>query len=113
MTASAVGPTSQQRTASARRFHMPFAVWADSVDVPLKVCTDARLRAGAVTLADPDSVTYGQGGWDVGIHFANVPDLASQLGRLTVSQTPPHMCPSPYRSGGLSCSGGESFCGAG
>src|SRR5262245_39539439 len=80
------------RPAPARRFQMSLAVWADSVDVALQVCTDARLRGGTVQPADPDGETYGQGGWDVGIHFANLTDLASQLTMLTTQTLPPHMC---------------------
>lgn len=68
---------------------MPLAVWADSPDVPNQACLNARLRGAKTPPADPDGATYGQGGWDVGLHFKNLTQLADQLTMLQ-SQTPAH-----------------------
>jgi hypothetical protein len=86
---------------------MPLAVWADSPDVPNQVCVNARLRGAKMHPASPDSETYGQGGWDVGIHFNNLTHLADQLTMLQ-SQTPGHMCDSPRSS--WSCNGPQWSC---
>lgn len=74
---------------------MSLAVWADSPDVPIKVCVNARLRGEKTHPKDPNAKTYGQGGWDIGLHFTNLSDLASQVIRL-ISQTPAHICAAPY-----------------
>lgn len=86
---------------------MPLAVWADSPDVPNKVCLNARLRGAKTNPVNPDSETYGQGGWDIGLHFKNLTELADQLTMLQ-SQAPAHMCDSPRSS--WSCNGDQWSC---
>ena len=46
-------------------------------DVPGKVCTNARLKGS--NLKYPTGTTSGQAGWDVGINFISLSDLATQL----------------------------------
>jgi len=54
-------------------------VWADCFDVPGNVCPDARLRDAAPKMAYPGGSTKGQSGWDVGLHFKSLNDLAAQV----------------------------------
>lgn len=70
---------------------MPLAVWADAVDVPTRVCADARLGGATSQPANPDGQLNGQGGWDIGLRFANLTDLAAQLEQLLVT-LPSYMC---------------------
>jgi hypothetical protein len=51
-------------------------VWANSPDVPIKVCSDARLRGNENLQEDKP---FGQAGWTDGITFKNLEDLAEQL----------------------------------
>jgi len=66
-------------------------VWASASDVPLLVCRDARLRdRGASslwrsTLSQTDKI-YGQTGWDIGLNFSDLSDLANQLNRIHVPE---------------------------
>ena len=76
---------------------MPLAVWADAVDVPIRVCANARLNGATSQPANPDGQLNGQGGWDIGFRFANLTDLAAQLEQLLVT-LPPHMCAQPSYS---------------
>jgi hypothetical protein len=55
------------------------------------VCLNARLGGAASHPANPDGQTNGQGGWDIGVQFANLTDLAAQLEQLLVT-LPRHMC---------------------
>lgn len=66
---------------------MALAIWADSPDVPATVCFDARLH-GAGGSADDYS---GQAGWDAGIHFSSLRDLASKLS-AGGTKLPAHVC---------------------
>jgi hypothetical protein len=70
---------------------MALAVWADAPDVPTFVCADARLRGSGGGLPYPGGTTSGQGGWDMGFHFANLSDLADKLCRRPIA-TPAHVC---------------------
>jgi len=67
------------------------SVWANSKDVPGVVCKDARLTDKTITqwpwsdrpITTTDQL-YGEAGWDVGINFLAVEDLAGQLETLFV-----------------------------
>ncbi len=84
---------------------MSLAVWANAEDVPTRVCTNARLGGAPLPHpTNPDAKTHGQGGWDVGLSFANIDHLAGQLDKLRIS-LPSHMCPTPPSSGLWSLSG--------
>lgn len=64
---------------------MGYAIWAEAPDVPGSVCEDARLRGGKEKgLKYPQGKTFGQAGWDLGIHFKSLSDLANQLTRQPV-----------------------------
>ncbi|MBI4527156.1 MAG: hypothetical protein HY695_25450 [Deltaproteobacteria bacterium] len=70
---------------------MAFNIWANSRDVPGVVCSDARLTDRSRTQwpwADRPITTrdqlYGQAGWDIGINFLSLHNLASQLGSLSI-----------------------------
>ena len=69
------------------------SVWADHSDVPGNVCRDARHRDQDTNLVGHDTFR-GQAGWDVGLHYRNLPDLVSQL---TNTDMPEHI---PARSDG-------------
>jgi hypothetical protein len=59
---------------------MGHAVWAEAYDVPGLVCADARLYAGAGTSVQyPQGTLQGQAGWDTGLQFSDLTDLAKQL----------------------------------
>ena len=67
------------------------AVWANSLDVPTEVCADARLRDREAAVwpwqdrpVQATDRTYGQAGWDIGMRFSDIHDLASKLHRITV-----------------------------
>ncbi len=68
---------------------MGLSVWADGPDAQGIVCSDARLRdhegfhpfGAPVTTHDQ---VYGQAGWDVGVVFTSLHDLADKLVRLRV-----------------------------
>jgi hypothetical protein len=66
-------------------------VWADSRDVPAMTCANARLGGAASHPANPNGQTNGQGGWDIGLRFMNLTDLAGQLEQLQKT-LPWHMC---------------------
>src|SRR5262249_51529833 len=70
---------------------MPLAVWADAMDVPIRVCANARLGGAASQPANPDGQLSGQGGWGIGLRFTNLTKLTVQLGQLLVD-LPLHMC---------------------
>ena len=54
------------------------ALWA-STDVASQVCDDARLHEkGGSAILDKDT-TYGQAGWEVGINFGDLHDLATKV----------------------------------
>ncbi|MGH6927527.1 MAG: hypothetical protein ACREEV_04345, partial [Dongiaceae bacterium] len=74
---------------------MALAVWADSPDVPTTVCFDARLGGEAGGPTYPGGSTAGQGGWDVGIHFSDLGNLADKLSRMPVA-LPKHVCGNLY-----------------
>jgi hypothetical protein len=58
-------------------------VWAENGDIHGKVCPDARLREeDGQTVTNWDS-PRGQAGWEVGIRYTNLEQLASQLKELT------------------------------
>ena len=55
-------------------------VWAEALDIPGHICSDARLRGGNVTsVSYPSGKSYGQAGWEIGIVFKSLADLAKQL----------------------------------
>lgn len=63
---------------------MPVAVWANGPETHGVVCTDARLtdRAGSSVFSRDLSSTdqdYGQTGWDIGLNFSSLKDLAARL----------------------------------
>jgi hypothetical protein len=70
---------------------MALAIWANAPDVPGAVCADARLRGRNGGPAYPAGETYGQGGWDMGIQFSSLADLARKLFGSPVN-TPSHLC---------------------
>lgn len=70
---------------------MMIAVWASASDVPNTVCANARLGGTNEGPIYPDGTTKGQGGWDIGINYSNLQDLANQLQGLS-SWQPKHMC---------------------
>ncbi len=76
---------------------MTLAVWADSPDVPTTVCFDARLVGASGGPAYPGGTTAGQGGWDVGIHFNGLSDLADKLSRMPVGLPAP-VCGNWYQN---------------
>lgn len=70
---------------------MSICVWATQSDVPGKVCKDARLtnKDAWFTSLFKRKVTskdqlYGQAGWDIGINFQTMDDLAGQLESLSL-----------------------------
>src|SRR5262245_8743549 len=68
---------------------MAVNVWANGPATPGYACEDARLtkrgvftwpwQDRAVTTEDQD---YGQAGWDLGLNYRTLGDLASRLGQL-------------------------------
>lgn len=84
-----------ERDAAARRAYEnlpqpPLTVWANHAEIPISVCFDARLRGRPRTLEYPQGPTFGQTGWDLGLEFHSIKDLADQLsGPLEV---PGHIC---------------------
>lgn len=61
---------------------MTVNVWAEAVDVPGHVCSDARLRGGNVEdVAYPKGTSFGQAGWNIGMTFKSLADLADKLYR--------------------------------
>ncbi|MFN7993491.1 MAG: hypothetical protein U0Q18_07815 [Bryobacteraceae bacterium] len=75
---------------------MSVTIWANSKDVPGVVCRDARLSNRDKIrwpLADrPISSTdqvYGQAGWDVGLNYMSIDDLAGQLETLVLPKYVP------------------------
>ncbi|MEZ5403750.1 MAG: hypothetical protein R2729_28980 [Bryobacteraceae bacterium] len=68
---------------------MSVAVWANSRDVPGLVCQDARLTDRSVrpwpwqdrAISKTDQL-YGQSGWDLGINYQDLADLAGKLSSL-------------------------------
>jgi hypothetical protein len=70
---------------------MSVTVWANSKDLPGVVCRDARLtdRTKTKVLWSGRPVTtqdqlYGQAGWDVGLTFTSLEDLAGHLEKLEI-----------------------------
>ena len=60
---------------------MAVNVWAESRDVPNSVCSDARLAAGSAgPIEYPEGSPHGQAGWDIGLRFEDLKDLAKKLG---------------------------------
>lgn len=70
---------------------MSLAIWAHAPDVPTEVCFDARVGGKSGAPAYPGGVPKGQGGWDIGIRFSNLSDLADKLFRHPIA-TPRHLC---------------------
>lgn len=71
---------------------MALAVWAEALDVPGHVCSDARLRGKKATAVSyPKGASFGQAGWDMGLQFSSLSDLAQKLNYNPVS-TPKHVC---------------------
>lgn len=66
---------------------MSLAVWAEQYDAAGIICEDARLREGS-ELSDR---TYGQAGWDMGLRFGRLHELASKLKEHPVF-VPRHVC---------------------
>jgi len=65
---------------------MALNVWAEALDVPGKICTDARLRGkDQPSLNYPGGETYGQAGWTVGFRFRG-------LSQLSVKGSEPLIC---------------------
>jgi len=70
---------------------MSLAVWACARDVPIYVCSDARLTdrsriniiSRSVTGTDQD---HGQANWQVGINFVDLADLVAQLRSFQVPE---------------------------
>ena len=71
---------------------MSVAVWCNGPEVPTLVCADARLNnrddiswlsCSSSTTSSRDQL-YGQAGWDIGVNFRSLTDLASQLQTLKV-----------------------------
>lgn len=60
------------------------AIWAYSANVPGKTCRDARLLDDKGTYIQyPAGNARGQGGWDIGLPFAGLGDLAFKLAELS------------------------------
>jgi hypothetical protein len=76
---------------------IPFAVWANTTDVPTTVCFDARLEGQEEWLAYPHGRTNGQAGWDMGLMYGSLVDLASKLHGSSASATPSHVCGNTVR----------------
>src|SRR5262249_34555608 len=55
------------------------AVWAYSTGAPGKTCADARLLGGGTKIQYPDGNEKGQAGWDTGLQFSTLGDLAEKL----------------------------------
>lgn len=67
---------------------MTVNVWANAKDVPGAVCADARLRDRSrwtrpTTNSDQ---FYGQAGWDIGVNFMHIGDLAIKLRTLNIAE---------------------------
>jgi Domain of unknown function (DUF4347) len=70
-------------------------VWADSGSARGIICFDARLESGSWKGAPyPEGSTRGQAGWDVGIRFGDLANLAS---KLKTDKTPSHVCGNWWR----------------
>jgi hypothetical protein len=63
---------------------MSITVWSNAPDTPTHICEDARLGGGR-----GGSRFSGQSGWQLGINFTSLSDLASQL---RSAAQPDHMC---------------------
>ncbi|HJQ68513.1 MAG TPA: DUF4347 domain-containing protein [Blastocatellia bacterium] len=63
-------------------------VWSENIDAPGRPCKDARLDDSPAS-PYPGGTSKGQSGWDMGIIFATLPNLAIQL---AVNPTPSHVC---------------------
>ena len=67
------------------------SVWATHGDAPGKACFDARLTAVDPCVQYPDGTPRGQAGWDMGMGFDTLANLADQLTRRPLT-TPAHLC---------------------
>lgn len=59
------------------------AVWASGPGTPTSVCEDARLGGQP---ARTRSTSSGQAGWDLGVNFASLTDLATKLSTLQLPE---------------------------
>jgi hypothetical protein len=91
---------------------MPLAVWAARPELLAQICVNARLGGAPSHPANPNGQTNGQGGWDIGLNFASLNDLATQLEQLVRVNLPPHMCVQPPVGwmSWLSCQGQAQLC---
>jgi len=64
-------------------------IWAYSKGAPGKTCEDARLLKGGTNLQYPAGDDKGQAGWDIGLMFNNIGDLAEKLRVLRQTKTDP------------------------
>ena len=67
------------------------SVWAAGPDVGISVCHDARLNEGRTEFNYPYGNTSGQAGWDMGVNFVSLSDLAKKLYRDPL-ELPSHLC---------------------
>jgi hypothetical protein len=72
---------------------MSVNVWTSQGDIPGRICKDARLTDREKSLflrniATEDKL-YGQAGWDLGINFLKISDLAGQLESLVLPNREP------------------------
>jgi len=58
------------------------AVWAYSITAPGNTCEDARLLGGGTNIQYPEGNDQGQAGWDIGLDFKEIFNLAQNLGNL-------------------------------
>lgn len=82
-------PTWQPLYQVTERQTPTIAVWAE-IDVPGIVCHDARIRGLPPARSYPQGETYGQYGWDMGLQFSSLDNLASSLVDGSFA-TPPHL----------------------
>lgn len=69
----------------------PISVWAAAPDVPIFPCFDARLNGEDTKITYPNGTNLGQAGWDMGINYINLKDLADKLKRNPM-EIPSHVC---------------------
>ena len=61
-------------------------IWAYSRNVPGRTCADARLLSEPTNLHYPSGNDRGQAGWDIGLMFGDIPDLADKIREATAAQ---------------------------
>jgi len=60
------------------------SIWTNVFDAPISACSDARLRGGRGRAFRSQDSDRGQYGWDLGLSFSSLPQLAHALTQLQI-----------------------------